>query len=348
MKDQDTPFPDTLPGSKAVVALGVEGDDILIPFTIEALDVRGRLVRMGNELDILLERHDYPDSVRRLVGEACLLAALLGSAIKSDGGRLILQTQTDGPVSLIVADYRAPGLLRATARFDKAALDALQAKGQFHEASMLGKGALALTMDPGYGQRRYQGIVPLEQATLEEAIELYFRQSEQIPTQIRIAVAESMRPDVEREDNPSGHQWRGGGIMVQFLPDNSDRIVTPDLPAGDVPDNHVDRRNLPQDEAWAEAESLVLTLADDELTDPTILADTLLYRLFHERGVRVFAAQAVQEECTCSRFHVLNTLKGLSNTEKAEMISDKLVNVTCDFCNRHYSYQAQDLEEDLS
>ncbi|MEX0861101.1 MAG: Hsp33 family molecular chaperone HslO, partial [Cucumibacter sp.] len=206
------------------------GDDTLVPFAIETLDCRGRIVRLGPALDVILNRHDYPAPVARLLGEAMALTALIGSSLKFDG-RFILQTQTDGPVNLLVADLDAPDGMRAYARFDKGRLAAAVEAGMTRPEDLLGNGFLAMTVDQGPLMDRHQGIVELNGASLEEVALRYFAQSEQIPTQVRLAVAEFSRKGDTRP------HWRAGGILLQCLPLSGHRRLLPDLPGDGDFDN---------------------------------------------------------------------------------------------------------------
>src|SRR3978361_948104 len=155
-------------------------DDAALPFEVDALDLRGRLTRLGPALDDILTKHDYPAPVCKLLGEAIVLATLLGSSLKFDG-RFILQTQTDGPVSFLIVDLQAPDRLRAYARFDAARL-----KDGMNSGALLGRGHLAMTIDQGPDMSRYQGLVALEGGSLEDAAHEYFLRSEQIPTRVRL------------------------------------------------------------------------------------------------------------------------------------------------------------------
>src|SRR5690606_16818171 len=191
---------------------GYAGDDQVLPFQVEGLDVRGRAVQLGPMLDGILGRHDYPAPVARLLAEAITLTVLLGTSLKFQG-KLIVQTKGDGPVDLLVADFTAPQDVRAYARFDQAALDAAVSAGKTEPHELLGRGILAFTIDQGQHTQRYQGIVPLDGHTLEEIAGVYFRQSEQIPTKVRLGVAELYDRD------PAGnarHRWRAGGMVAQF------------------------------------------------------------------------------------------------------------------------------------
>src|SRR3712207_6658724 len=241
-------------------------DDRALPFQVEGLDVRGRVVTLGSSLDTILQRHDFPVPVKRLVGEAAVLASLLATSLK-DVGRFILQTQTDGPVSMIVVDVRTPGQIRATASFNEAALAEATGDGRVDPAALLGNGTMAMTVEQGHTQQRYQGYVPLQAESLEAAAHTYFRQSEQIPTRIRLAVAEMYDRDAQGAGRRS---WRAGGIIGQFLPVSEERVRRRDLPAGDVPEGREPSPEIADDDAWVEAQALIDTVEDHELTDPSI------------------------------------------------------------------------------
>ncbi|HMN87837.1 MAG TPA: Hsp33 family molecular chaperone [Bauldia sp.] len=308
------------------------GDDGVRPFEVAALDVRGRAIQMGPAIDAILARHAYPAPVSKLLGEAIVLAVLLGSSLKFDG-KFILQTETDGPVDMLVVDYATSGGVRAYARFDEAAVDAAAAAGASDPATLLGRGTLAMTIDQGAYMNRYQGVVALDGDSLEAVAHAYFRQSEQIPTRVRLAVGEMH----ERRDGALTHAWRAGGLLVQFLPESPARMRQADLPGGDVPEGMAED-GFEEDDAWVEAQSLVGTVEDHELTDPAVPVDTLLYRLFHERGVRVFNAAPVRDACTCSRDRVHAMLASFTAEEIAESVEDGRITVTCEFCNTRYDF----------
>lgn len=191
------------------------GDDQVVPFQVEGLDVRGRAVQLGPMLDAILERHSYPLPVARLVAETVVLTVLLGTSLKFEG-KLIVQTQGDGPVDLVVADFSTPDRVRAYARYDEDALAAAEKSGRAQPHELLGNGVLAFTIDQGAHTQRYQGVVALDGATLEEIAGAYFRQSEQIPTRVRLAVAELLDKD---ENGKPRHRWRAGGMsrMIRRL-----------------------------------------------------------------------------------------------------------------------------------
>jgi molecular chaperone Hsp33 len=322
------------------------GDDRALPFQVEGLDVRGRVVTLGASIDAILQRHDFPAPVKRLVGEAAVLASLLATSLK-DVGRFILQTQTDGPVSLVVVDVRTPGQIRATATYDQEAVDAATAGGEWDTSVLLGSGTLAMTIEQGKTQQRYQGYVPLEDETLEAAAHTYFRQSEQIPTRIRLAVAEMFDRDAE---GAARRSWRAGGIIGQFLPEAGERVRHRDLPAGDAPAGTVaEEDDEAEDDAWVEAQALIDTVEDHELTDPSIAAERLLYRLFHERGVRVFEPISIEENCSCSRERIGEVLSQMQPAEIEEAAAATgMVEVRCEFCGANYSFDPAEIERGSS
>ena len=301
-------------------------DDTVTPFAVEPLDVRGRLVRLGDVVDGVIVPHDYPPEIARLVGEAVALTALLGTSLKFEG-RFQLQTKSDGIVDMLVVDFDAPDRLRALARFNGETLDTARKAGAVSPADLLGKGHLAFTIDRGSAASRYQGIVALEGQGLEEAAHQYFRQSEQIPTFVRLAVAEMV------DGHGKHRQWRAGGLLVQFLPASPERQRTPDFDPGDAPEG-APRQEFAEDEAWTEARSLAATVEDHELVDPDLSPERLLYRLYHERGVKVFDTMRVRYACRCSRDSIENMLRRFTPQERTDMTADNgKIEVTCEFCN---------------
>jgi molecular chaperone Hsp33 len=249
------------------------------------------------------------------LGEAVALTALLGAALKFEG-KFILQASTDGPVDLLVADYQVPGGLRGYARFSPEQVAALPPDGR-----LLGEGHLAMTIDRGLDTERYQGVVPLEGDSLTEAADTYFRQSEQLPTFIRLAVARHYRPG---QQGGRPWTWRAGGLLVQKLTREGGRG-----PA---------REAAFAEEDWTRARTLAETVEDHELLDPLLPPDRLLYRLFHEEQVRAFRAVPLESYCSCSRGRVEELLKRFSAEDLADMVVDGEVWVTCEFCNSRYHF----------
>ncbi len=313
------------------------GDDHVVPFQVEGLDVRGRAVQLGPLLDAILARHDYPMPVARLLAEAIVLTVLLGTSLKFEG-KFTVQTKGDGPVDLLVADFSTPENVRAYARFDEEELAKAVAEGRTEPEQLLGRGVLAFTIDQGRFTQPYQGIVPLDGASLEEIAGTYFRQSEQIPTRVRLGAAELFDRD---ENNKPRHRWRAGGLIAQFLPEAPERMRQPDIHGGD---GDTGLRHHVEDDAWAEARSLVETIDADELTDPQVGTERLLYRLFHERGVRVYEPKAVYDRCSCSRDKLKGVLKGFTAEEIDASQDNGEIAVTCEFCSTTYRFEVSEIE----
>jgi molecular chaperone Hsp33 len=316
------------------------GDDAVRPFQVDGLDVRGRAVQMGPALDALLGRHDYPPAVSKLVAEAAVLTALLGASLKFEG-KFILQTQTDGPVSMLVVDFRTPGDLRAYASFNAEAVAKAEAAGEASSGQLLGRGTLAMTIDQGAEMTRYQGIVALEGQSLEEVAHTYFRQSEQIPTKVRLAAAELL----VRADGETRHLWRAGGILAQFMPAVTSRLPRIDLPGGDVPEG-AETDDAAEDDSWREAQLLVETVEDHELLDSSVPVERLLYRLFHERGVRVYDPTPLREECSCNRGRIDSVLRSFSAEAIDESVEDGRIKVKCEFCGTAYEFEPDEFRRD--
>jgi molecular chaperone Hsp33 len=304
----------TGPQPEPQVALSIPNDDLILPFQAEHAEVAGRLAKLGPVVDTILSRHDYPEPVSKLLGEAVALTAILGAALKFEG-KFILQASTDGPVDLLVADYQVPGALRGYARFSAERLAALPADGP-----LLGEGHLAMTIDRGPDTERYQGVVPLEGGSLADAADTYFRQSEQLPTFIKLAVARHYRAG--QSERP--WTWRAGGLLVQKLTREGGRRAT--------------RESAFAAEDWTRAKALAETVEDHELLDPMLPPDRLLYRLFHEEKVRAYRAVPLTSYCSCSEARVEELLRRFSAEDLAEMVVDGKVSVTCEFCNRSYRF----------
>ena len=291
-------------------------DDMVLPFQVESSRLRGRLVRLGATAEGILRRHGYPDEVLTLLGEGMALAAVLANALKFDG-TFTLQTRGDGPVSMLAVDYGSNGRLRAYANFDRPAFAALgaEAPGSGPRAPvprLLGTGHLAFTVDQGDGSDRYQGIVELAGATLADCAHAYFQQSEQIGA--GICLAAGLVPD---------GTWRAGALMIQRLP-----------PASTVVEDEA------ADDDWRRVLALLGSVTRDELLDPALKPNNLLYRLFHQEGVRVWAAKPLEPGCTCSRQRVRKLLRSFPRAELVAMVVDGRIIATCEFCTSVYDFNA--------
>jgi molecular chaperone Hsp33 len=318
------------------------GDDLVLPFRTVKSDVVGRVVRLGPVVHGILSRHAYPEPVSHALGEALALTAMLGSALK-DEAKLILQTKTDGPLDFLVAHFEQPGpkrgQMRGYANFDKADLGLAGTRGRGDQGAMLGNGHLAMTIDPGGGRDRYQGIVGIDRAPLLAAAHEYFHQSEQLPTFIRLAVARHYGPaeGANPRSGPRSWHWRAGGLMIQQLPREGG--VRPH-PSGDGAEDLADD----DDENWHRARHLAATVEDHELIDPMLAPERLLYRLFHEEGVRVVPATGLAEVCRCSRERIELYLRRFGPEELADLREpDGSLTVTCEFCSRQYKFGAEEV-----
>ncbi len=294
----------------------VPSDDKVISFRIEGTDYRGQIVKLGDAVDQVLSRHDYSSPVSKLLGEALVLTALLGTSLKFNG-KLILQIQGDGPVRLLVCDYVTDGYLRGYARVNDTG-SPLNEQAQFSD--LLGKGHLALTVDQGLDKERYQGIVALEGDTLAECALGYFAQSEQIPTLLSLSVAELFIPGETKT-------WRAGGLVVQSLPGDDDNNSLIDQPNDD----------------WDRISAFMDTIEAHELIDPMLTSQDLLFRLFHEDGVRVFEPKHVAFSCSCNREKIEQLLQTFNMEERQDMLEDNLIKVRCEFCNTSYEFDPETL-----
>jgi molecular chaperone Hsp33 len=291
-------------------------DDLAAAFQIDGWPVRGRLVRLGETIDAILSAHAYPEPVAALLGEACVLAAILGSTLKFEG-RLIVQAQGDGPVRYVVADYGTDGALRGYCRFDPDAVaEASKGFARPGAKALLGQGVFVMTLDRGPDFERTQGITPIEGESLSLAAEHYFLQSEQIPTKVRLAVGSVATAE--------GEQWRAGGALIQLIAADDARGST--------------------EEVWDRSRALFQTLADDELLDPTITPEILLFRLFHEDGVRLEDARPLSAQCRCSKDRISAVLSAFEPAERADMIEDDgKIRVTCEYCATVYELEPEEV-----
>lgn len=294
---------------------GKAAGDLRQPFQIEGQPVRGRLVRLGPVVESVIGRHDYPEPVAALLAEMLALAAALAGSLKYEGV-FTLQTKGDGPIRLMVADVTSGGDMRGYAQYDAGRLAAMKSPSR-SVPQLLGSGYLAFTVDQGPHSERYQGIVELIGATLVDCVHHYFRQSEQIPTGIKVAVGRA----------PEG-AWRAGVLMLQRLPEG------PEPEAGDDA----------TDESWRRSLSFMASATADELLDPELAPDDLLYRLFHEDGVRVFRPAGLRAACRCSRQRVSEVLRSLPRREVADLKVEGAVVVTCEFCNSRYRFSEDELD----
>ena len=318
---------DITPNDAPDVALDSTMDDHVTVFSLDGQAVRGRAVHTGQAIDTALRGPDgelrYPDLVSRMLGEAMMVGALVARALKFDG-RLVVQCHgtNEGAISLLVADCYTNGDIRGYARWNEDMLKQITADNRNPGADvLLGKGTFSMTIDQGQDMDQYQGIAPIFGTTLGECAETYFNQSEQIPTRVKMAIGQ-----VEDAD---GSRWRGGAIMIQKIAEDETR--------GDT------------EEAWATAEALLATVTDAELIDPAISQNRLLFRLFHEEGVKVLAQGPVTANCRCSRERLEMTLKSFDRAALEEMADqdgspgDRVITANCEFCGTTYDFPLSEI-----
>jgi molecular chaperone Hsp33 len=301
--------------------------DRALPFQLGALGVRGRLVRLGPTLDAIIERHGYPLAVARPLAEAMVLCAALATSLKYDG-IFTLQISGDGPIRLLVTDLTTDGALRGYAQFDswKLAVALGAGNGEAPEGyvpKLFGHGRLTFTVDQGQHTERYQGVVPLEGATLADCAHTYFRQSEQLPTGIKIAA--------ERVVAGTTGRWRAAALMVQQMPE---------FDAGRI-DIDLEQR----EDDWRKAVILMASATESEMLDPRLASSTLLYRLFHQEMPRQFERRTFAARCRCSRERIDRVLRSIGRGELDDL-RDKSgrVAVKCEFCSTEYAYDDRDLD----
>lgn len=283
----------------------------LLGFTLPSRHARGRLVRLDTTLDEILSAHDYPAPIAHLLAEALVLGTMIGGLLKNDGSQVTMQAQTEaGAVRLLVCDYQG-GALRGYVDFDETRLAELGANPSLF--ALFGKGYLALTFDLADGSGRYQGIVPLEGESLSQACQNYFLQSEQVPTLIRCAV---------RVD---GDRCRAAGLLVQHLPEGEEGRER--LHA---------RLDHPE---WEHAAVLAGSIRHEELLDPDLSLEAIVWRLFHEEDeVRVLPTEAVSRGCRCSAEHYASVIGRFPQADRADMRNeDGLILVDCAFCSRQFA-----------
>ncbi|MQY41882.1 Hsp33 family molecular chaperone HslO [Epibacterium sp. SM1969] len=309
------------------LASKIAWDDTVLPFQLDASDMRGRVARLDGVLDGILKQHAYPAVVEALVAEMALLTALIGQTVKLQW-KLSLQVQSKGAVRMIATDYYAPenegepARIRAYASFDA---DRLTEGAPFDQ---VGEGYFAIMIDQGQGMKPYQGITSLTGGSLSACAEAYFAQSEQLPTKFRLEFGRSTAPG-------EPESWRAGGVMLQHMPKASpfaaqsegtgDILSASDLIAGDKEEN------------WNRVNILLSTVEELELVGPSVTPTDLLLRLFHEEQPRVYETQMVKFGCTCSEERVRESLSIYSAKDIEKMTNDHgRVTADCQFCGAYF------------
>lgn len=313
--------------------LEIAWDDTVLPFQLDASDIRGRVARLDGTLDRILGQHDYPAQIEALVAEAALLTALIGQTLKLRW-KLSLQIRGNGPARIVATDYYAPSedgtpaQIRAWASFDPERIDP-----DAPPFDLIGQGYMAVLIDQGEGNLPYQGITPIAGASLSACAETYFAQSEQLPTRFALAFGRSRLPG-------SDERWRAGGVMLQHMPKASPSVAAEGGSGEGGLLTHVDILDGAEGENWTRANLLLDTVEELELIGPTVQPTDLLVRLFHEEGPRVFDTQPVRFGCTCSPDKVRQSLSIYSAKDIATMTTPEgIVTADCQFCGAHYEFE---------
>lgn len=318
---------------------GVSGDDTILPFQLERLNVRGRVARLDKTIDRILSQHKYPPVVSGLVAEVTLLTALIGQTIKLRD-RFSIQVRGNGAVTMLATDYFAPkqegeaAQMRTYAAFDEAKLTD-GAEG----IALLGEGLMGVTIDQGTGQP-YQGVTPLTGESLAACAEVYFAQSEQLATRFALASAYSQEPGQQPN-------WRAGGVVIQHLPDASPLMDRgPDAPGDGGTDlmtsNDVAELTGEGDD-WRSAAVKLETVEEIELIGPHVSSEQLLLRLFHEDAPRVYPPQTVEFGCTCGAAKLEGVLSSYDRSALEEMVENGKITADCQFCGEQYVFTLEDL-----
>ncbi len=312
-------------------------DDTVLPFQIDASDIRGRVARLDGVLEQVLSQHNYPPLVEGLVAEMALLTALIGQTVKLRW-KLSLQVRSSGPVRLIATDYYGPtddgqpARIRAYASYDAEELD--ETADPF---SQIGSGYFAILIDQGQGMTPYQGITPIAGGSLSACAETYFAQSEQLPTRFALTYGQSQLPG-------EGTHWRAGGVMLQHMPKASPEMSGESGSGQDGLLDATDILDADEGENWTRANALLDTVEEIELIGPSVAPTDLLVRLFHEEKPRVFDAQAISFGCSCSEDKVRQSLSIYSAKDISTMTTDEgTVTADCQFCGAHYSFDPDTL-----
>lgn len=295
-----------------IVDFPMPEDNIVQTFQLEISSLRGRVLKLGSVLDEILTPHNYPAPLDRLTGEIAVLALLLSSILKYEG-IFTLQVQGDGPVSMLVADVDSDLNVRACAHYKADEFAKLKTPEKASLVEIFGKGYIAFTVDQGAHMERYQGIVALEGESLQESIGHYFEQSEQLQTELRMAVSKKRG------------KWRAGGIMLQRMP-LDEKIIQEEI-----------KERV--DEDWSRSKILLDTVKPQELLDSKLHENTLLMRLFHEEGVRVYSPKPVIKGCRCTVEKLQGVLETLPQEDIDHITVDGKIEVTCEFCSKTFEIE---------
>lgn len=294
--------------------------DLVLPFQLEDSAVRGRLVRLDDELWKIIEQHNYPTVVNNYLAQATALTLALVNCFKYDG-LFTLQISGAGPLRILVIDVNNQQDVRACARFDEEKINQLSADDAKNIQQVFGQGTMVFTIDPVAGDDRYQGVVELTGTTLSESTHHFFRQSEQLDTGIVLA------------NGASRETLAGAALMIQRLPLNQ---------------NISEEDKEVFDDQWIHALSITGSATRKELLQRDLSNEDFLYRLFWEGGVRVYEPKSVIAKCRCSEDKIKEMLFNFSSKDRQEMLFEDKITVTCEFCGVGYSFDENDFETQLN
>ncbi len=299
-------------------------NDCVIPFQIDKAHITGRMMRCQKSISRILNQHNYPIPVARLLGEALLLVALLGSGMKLKH-RMILQIKGDGALPLLVADYYADGSMRGYVECNDDLYKKWTGGETVNPFLLIGKGYLAITIDNADGSKPYQGVVALQGESLSAAILAYIEDSDQIKSLLKLFI--------NQKDYDGVTQWYGAAMLVQKLGKSGDSFKTETI------DNDDDEL-----EQWTRIKALFLTVSEEELCDETLAPERLLFRVFHEDGVRVFDEKLIHFDCKCDMGRLEAILKNSNPNDLQEMANEQgIVEAQCQFCQNKYQFFIKDL-----
>ncbi|MEM6603579.1 MAG: Hsp33 family molecular chaperone HslO [Pseudomonadota bacterium] len=298
-------------------------DDLVLPFQIEKTDVAGRFLRTQSVITEILECHNYPDMISKLLGEALMVISLIGSGMKLRH-RIILQLQGDGAVPMIVAEYTAQNTMRGYAKVNQEMFERWTGGEEINPFLLLGKGHVAITIDNGPGTTPYQGIVPLEGESLSAMLLSYIEQSEQIMSSLKIYLDRVVLDEGRKV-------WRGGALLIQKLGKSGNDMKIEPIDSDDA-------------EKWDRTIALFNTASQGEVLDPALKCEDLLYRLFHEDGVRVFDPHHIRFDCSCSRERLKTFLVNSDQSDLDHMADENnKIYADCQFCRTKYEFDLSEI-----
>ena len=297
-------------------------DDFILPFQIDKSSVNGRLIRCQKSISRILKQHNYPIPVARLLGEALLLVALIGSGLKLKH-RITLHIKGDGALPLLLTDYYTDNSMRGYVEINQELYEKWTGGEQINPFLLIGKGYLAITIDNGDGTKPYQGIVPIQGESLSGAVLAYIEGSDQIMSLLKLFI--------NQKDYDGETQWYGAAMLVQKLGKAGDDFKIEHIEADDA-------------EKWGRIKALFHTLSEEELCDENLSPDRLLFRLFHEDGVRVFDKKSVNFDCKCDMKRLEQILKNSNPDDVLAMADDNgIIEASCQFCKNKYQFFTKDL-----